>query len=250
MKDRIEREKIYHNERFKNASHIRKSIEKYYSIHHCVTEYYYSLIDLYALNKKLLEVGCGIGSETNNYLRYVKSYVGIDISSEGIKQAIQNINQSIYEIKYFEMDIEKTTFEENSFDVVSGMGILHHLNLNKAYSELSRIIKDKGHIIFIEPLGHNPIINLYRKLTPKMRTMDEHPLKIKDIRLLSSYFHNVELRYFSLFTLIAVPFRNRSIFRFLVAIFKRIDDLVFKIPFFRKYAWVVIIHASMPINNR
>ena len=61
-----------------------------------------SLIPLYALNKKLLEVGCGSGSETNNYLRYVKSYVGVDISSEGIKEAIKNINQSIYEIKYFE----------------------------------------------------------------------------------------------------------------------------------------------------
>ena len=36
----------------------------------------------------------------------------------------------------------------------------------------------------------------------------------------------------------------------LLAFLKRIDNLVFKIPFFRKYAWVVIIHASMPINNR
>jgi len=250
MKDRIEREKIYHDKRFKNDSNIRRSIEKYYSIHHCVTKYFYSLIASHGLNKSLLEVGCGTGLETNNYLRYVKSYVGIDISSVGISQAMQNINQNTHDIKYFEMDIEKTTFEENSFDVVSGMGILHHLNLNKAYSELSRIINDKGHVIFIEPLGHNPIINLYRKLTPKMRTMDEHPLKIKDILLLSSYFHNVELSYFSLFTLIAVPFRNRSIFRFLSNFFKGIDNLIFKIPFFRKYAWVVIIHASMPIINR
>ena len=34
--------------------------------------------------------------------------------------------------------------------------------------ELSRIIKPNGECIFQEPMGHNPIINLYRKLTPNI----------------------------------------------------------------------------------
>ena len=161
MGNRIEREKLYHDQRYRNISNIRQPIKKYYSIHHCVRQYFYSLIDLYSRNKKLLEVGCGDGSETNKYLQYVKLYIGIDISSEGISKALQNINKNISGVQYHVMNVEKTTFEDNSFDVITGMGILHHLNLEKTYSELSRIIHNNGRIIFIEPLGHNPIISIY-----------------------------------------------------------------------------------------
>jgi ubiquinone/menaquinone biosynthesis C-methylase UbiE len=36
------------------------------------------------------------------------------------------------------MDAENLTFSDNEFDVVSGRGILHHLDLNKCFSEISR----------------------------------------------------------------------------------------------------------------
>ena len=79
-----------------------------------------------------------------------------------------------------------------------------------------------------------------------MRTEDEHPLKQKDIKLLKQYFQNVEIEYFSLFTLLAVPFRNKFFFDQLYEFLRSIDMAVFLIPFFKKYAWSVIIHASNP----
>ena len=130
--------------------------------------------------------------------------------------------------------------------MIIGSGIIHHLDLEKSYAELNRILKKDGHAVFVEPLGHNPLINLYRNLTPKMRTEDEHPLLEKDLRLLGKYFHRVEIDYFSLFTLLAVPFRNTFLFNGLRTLLGKVDQAVFLIPPVRKYAWTVVIHASNP----
>ena len=50
------------------------------------------------------------------------------------------------------------------------------LNFLSVLNEISRILKPNGKLLFIEPLGTNPLINFYRKLTPKSRSKDEHPL--------------------------------------------------------------------------
>lgn len=44
--------------------------------------------------------------------------------------------------------------------------------------------------MFFEPLGHNLLINLYRRLTPELRTEDEHPLVACDLERLVNYFHD------------------------------------------------------------
>ena len=59
---------------------------------------------------------------------------------------------------------ESTKLNSNEYDLIYGAGILHHLDLKKSLNELNRLIGKNGTIIFIEPLGTNPIINLYRKL--------------------------------------------------------------------------------------
>ncbi len=146
------------------------------------------------------------------------------------------------------MNAERTDFENNTFDIVAGSGILHHLNLESSYTELARILNSNGSAVFIEPLGHNPIINMYRALTPKMRTEDEHPLKVNDLKLLNKYFNNVKIEYFSILTLFAVPFRNKSFFGILLKILKCLDNIIFLIPYFRRFAWTVIINAKKPIK--
>jgi SAM-dependent methyltransferase len=147
------------------------------------------------------------------------------------------------------MDAEKTKFNDNVFDLVIGTGIIHHLNILNSYKEISRILNDDGHAIFIEPLGHNPLINLYRKLTPEMRTKDEHPLKINDIKLMEQYFHDVHIEYYSLFVLFAVPIRKLWFFKKIYNILKIVDEIVLRFPFIRRYAWTILIHAHRPKIN-
>lgn len=245
-KNRIEREESFHNDRFGGDDGLRKSAKKYYSVNKNMAIRFEEIISRYCDGKELLEYGCGTGNSSIQWLERGANLTGIDISKEGIKKAKEKILQTSYNANYFVMDAEKTDFNDNSFDIVVGSGIIHHLDLLKCYTELSRILNKKGHAVFTEPLAHNPLIKLYRSLTPKMRTVDEHPLKIADIDLLKKYFHNVEVEYFSLFTMLAVPFRNFSIFNPIYNLLGKIDNFVFNMSFIRKHAWIVIIHASNP----
>jgi len=138
---------------------------------------------------------------------------------------------------------ENTSFSDHKFDIVYGLGILHHLQFSKCINEISRILKPGGKLLFIEPLGTNPIINFYRLLTPKSRSKDEHPLVFKDFEMIKSSFKNVDIKYYGFLTLVFFPFyssSNSRIFKFLV----KLDQLLFKINIFRYLAWSVLITAK------
>lgn len=158
----------------------RRSVSKFYVITSSSRGYYEKLL-LSAVLKltndiNVLEYGCGKGSYAFFLAKYGVRVVGIDISEVGIRLAQERADcEGLKNVKFLVMDAEEMEFENNSFDLVCGTGILHHLDLNKALKELVRVLKPEGKAIFVEPLGHNPIINLYRKLTPSLRTKDEHP---------------------------------------------------------------------------
>ena len=98
--------------------------------------------------------------------------------------------------------------------------------------------------MFIEPLGTNPIINLYRKLTPKSRSEDEHPLVEKDFKFIKEKLTNITLKYYGFLTLVFFPFykspQQSMIFKGLV----KLDQFLFKIKFFRLFAWSVLVIAK------
>ncbi len=53
-------------------------------------------------------------------------------------------------------NLERTTFEENSFDLVISQDVFEHiLNPHKAFSEIARILKPEGCHLFTIPFMHN-----------------------------------------------------------------------------------------------
>ena len=118
------------------------------------------------------------------------------------------------------------------------------MQLEKCLDEIFRILKSKGKLIFIEPLGTNPIINIYRKLTPNSRSKDEHPLVNKDFIYIKSKFTDVNIKYYGFLTLVFFPFYkspdNSKLFRLLVDL----DQFLFKFKFFQIFAWSVLIKAK------
>ena len=194
---RLQKEQHFHDDRFKGDGRRRRSTRKFYSVYTAARNRYVRTISPYCKDAEVLEYGCGTGWESDEWLKRGALLTGIDISPEGIAQAKERIAYSGYDAPYYVMDAENTRFSDGSFDMVIGNAIIHHLDLSRCYRELVRILKSDGHAIFVEPLGHNPLINLYRYLTPQMRTEHEHPLKIRDLRLLRQYFRSVEVHYFS-----------------------------------------------------
>jgi len=241
-----EKEKEFHNNRFKNED-TRKSLDKYYVITTKVDQYINNAIGFDCKNKKLLDYGCSLGEESIFWAKKGAIVTGIDISSEAIKKAEISARNKCQKIKFLVDNAEHTSLSNKSFDLIIGRSILHHLDLRSSYTELSRLIKSDGKVVFLEPLGHNPLINLFRRFTPKLRTEDEHPFKMSDFSLLHEYFNNVDLKYFNFFTISLVPFRNLFFFSALYNVLSKLDNFLLKyFPYSKRYFWMVVMTLSSP----
>ncbi len=237
------REKNFHN---KLQSQKKGRFENiFYRALYNISEDFFDHIKSNAKGAEILDYGCGVGSFVEKVTEFEpKKIVGIDISEVSINKAKERAKELKTNINFIVGNCEKTRFPNNSFDIVYGSGILHHLQINTCLDEIHRVLKSKGSLVFIEPLGTNPIINFYRKFTPKSRSEDEHPLMDKDFKYIKNKFTDTEIKYYGLLTLIFFPFYrspNTSSFFKLLVIF---DQYLFKLKFFQWFAWSVLIKAK------
>ena len=226
---------------------------KFYSITQKSTDFFNNYLLKEFKGKKVLDYGCGDGNTAVFSAKNGAEVVGIDISSVRIKNSKElAVKEGVSDrTSFFVMDAEKTEFPDNYFDGIICTGVLHHLEIESALKEMARILKPEGSIICNEPLVHNPIFQLYRRLTPHLRSgwEMEHILSKKEIKLAEKYFGKIELRFFYLTTLLAVPFRNSPFFNFILSIFEKIDSIILKIPGLRWWAWQIIFVLSQPKND-
>lgn len=150
------------------------------------------LHDLYdARDKRVLLYGCGPANDARVYLEQgAATLTGIDISDAEIEQAWRRARDEGYadRVDFRAGDAHHTGFPDASFDLIVGSAILHHLDLPLALAELRRILAPGGRAVFQEPLVHNPLLRLGRRLTPAARTADEHPITVEDWRLCGDAF--------------------------------------------------------------
>jgi hypothetical protein len=93
-----------------------------------------------------------------------------------------------------------------------------------------RILKPGGHAVFLEPLSHNPLLNLFRRLTPWRRTPTEKPLSIADLRFFAEPFASVSHQEFYLLALTAfafAPLGSRVLFRRTLHLLNAVDQRIF-----------------------
>jgi SAM-dependent methyltransferase len=242
---RKEREREFHNQRFGAEHDIREPLNKWYAALAAGTHAQNEMVRHYGGGAKVLEYGCADGVISVVYDRLAQSaayFHGIDISDKAIEKARQICaSEGLTNCDFTVMDAENLTFSDNEFDVVFGRGILHHLDLNKCFSEISRVLRPGGKAIFTEPLGHNPAINLFRKMTPQYRTVDEHPLVMGDLKVARGAFREVECKFYGLTTLMAVPFNTTAVGSPMMKFCERADRLLLRIPLIQRHAWSVLI---------
>lgn len=259
MELRKQKEIKFHNRREaarKADQNIYKQLttnKKFYSIDRASRNFYNQWLAQRCKNKKVLDYCCGTGGTSIFLAKNGAEVTGIDISSESIKTCKEiAVKKSIDKNAcFFVMDAEKTKFKDNSFDVIVCVGVLHHLDIQKAYTELARILKSDGEIICVEPLSYNPLIQLYRKLTPRLRTEWEakHILNKKNILLAKEYFGEAKTNFFHFATIVGVPFRNSRIFEPMLGLLEKIDSFILKLPLIKWLAWQVVIILSEPKHD-
>lgn len=258
MEDRKLEEIEFHNRRERDrreAVDEEDFIKKYpnksfYSINRGPRDATREWLESHCRGAVALDYCCGLGKTTLELASLDATVHAIDISGEELKTARRAAEDAGYAERthFYEMDAEKMTFPDDMFDVIVCSGVLHHLDLGCAYPELARVLKPSGKIIAIEAQGANPIINLYRRKTPHLRTAWEadHILSYAQVQQAKAFFRSVSITYFHLFTILAIPFRKTRFFTALLSTLEQIDKLALKIPGVRRMAWQMMFVLSDP----
>lgn len=141
--------------------------------------------------RKLLDYGCGQGEEAAYFATLGAHVTAIDISEVGIRVGRERAAANNLDIDFLIMSCTATGFPDASFDIVYGMGILHHVGLAEALSEVHRLLRPGGTAVFLEPLGSSPLVEatklrvherLGRRLDLIPVTSGEENLKLSDLR--------------------------------------------------------------------
>lgn len=182
ISERVERERYDHTVKDVMAEHTKLKqrflhVETYPSTVRLANVYKEHMQHLAGMT--ILDYGCGRGDMALEYLKNGAAKIhAIDISDVYVRHAEQQAREAGFSPERFDfqvMDAHKLSFPENSFDIVAGWSILHHLDAETAMNEIFRVLKPGGRVLLWEPLADHPLLKIFRWLTPQARTVDELP---------------------------------------------------------------------------
>lgn len=162
-------------------------------------------------SQKLLDFGCGQGTSAIRYASLGYEVYGFDVSPSNVGIAQQRVEK--YELAdrvNLGVEVaEALPYRDRTFDIVVGINILHHCQVEQAARECARVLKDGGVAIFREHL-EVPVLDSLRKSRlllwafPRRKsfdlniTEDERMLNSQDLEILRAIFPSVGIRHFGL----------------------------------------------------
>lgn len=102
------------------------------------------------VNKRILEIGCGTGLNTQYLVQKAKEVVGLDLSEEMLKVARRRIGEE--NVRFVVGDItEPWHFENASFDMIVANLVLEHIeDLSHVFREAGRVLRSEGTLYIAE----------------------------------------------------------------------------------------------------
>lgn len=130
--------------------------------------------------KTILEYGCGDGVNTVVLANRGARIIALDISAELLDVARKRleVNGCGEGVQLLVGSAHRLPLPDESVDVIFGMAILHHLELDLAAREVWRVLKKGGRAIFEEPMRNSKLVSRIRRLFPKRAEVSpfERPL--------------------------------------------------------------------------
>lgn len=101
--------------------------------------------------KKVLEIGCSVGTDLSQFAKAGADVTGIDLTSAGIELAKKRFQVLGLQGDLRVADAENLPFADNTFDIVYSFGVLHHTpDTKKAINEEAyRVLKPGGKAVII-----------------------------------------------------------------------------------------------------
>src|SRR5215813_1662439 len=91
--------------------------------------------------KELLDFGCGMGEESIYFAALGARVTAIDISEVGIAMLRRRAALHRLDIRAYEMRADPTSFAAATFDRIHGLGILHHVGIERGLREVARLLR-------------------------------------------------------------------------------------------------------------
>lgn len=153
--------------------------------------------------KKLLDIGAGLGESSVYFALQGARVTTVDISPMMVETALELGRKHGVALEGIVSEAEDLKLPAAAYDVIYIANTIHHVHDRASlFEQMSRALKPGGVFFSYDPLAYNPVINVYRRMAMGVRTPDESPLTVADLRLARKYFSNVGHREFWLSTLL------------------------------------------------
>jgi len=122
-----------------------------------------------AKNLRVLEVGCGLGTDGAQFARAGAIYTGIDLTDAAIDLARRRFELFQLPGTFRVADAERLDFPDNTFDIVYSHGVLHHTpDTAAAVREVHRVLRPGGKAVVM--LYHRDSYNYRVNISMLRRT--------------------------------------------------------------------------------
>jgi ubiquinone/menaquinone biosynthesis C-methylase UbiE len=214
--------------------------------------------------KSLLDLGCGAGENSVYFAKLGAHCVATDYSPGMVEVALKLAEKNGVTVTGKVVNAMEIDYPDNSFDIIYAANLLHHIpDPLITIREMHRVLKPGGKMCFWDPLRHNPVINVYRRIATEVRTEDETPLHINIVQNVRQLFTTTQFDTFWLATLwIFLQFYliekvNPNKERYWKKIIleqdrlgptyrrlERLDRFLKKLPFVRRMGWNLAVVAT------
>lgn len=158
-----------------STENLKERVRAFWQAHPCGTKFadaepgsakFYELVEAHRYTKewhipaaanfaganglKVLEIGCGLGTDGAQFAAAGAEYTGVDLTEAAVELARQRFAISGLKGSFQIADAENLEFDSDAFDLVYSHGVLHHTpDTPRAVNEVWRVLRPGGRAVIM-----------------------------------------------------------------------------------------------------